>query len=51
MPGNLRVGAHATMSISRKDFGLLSNMPLEAGGVRVGDQVSITLDVGLIKKA
>ena len=51
MPGNLRVGAHATMRISRKDFGLLSNMPLEAGGVRVGDQVSITIDVGLIKKA
>jgi len=49
--GSLRVGAHATTRINRKDFGLLWNRALEAGGVLVGDEVSITLDVELIRKA
>ncbi len=49
--GTLRVGAHATTRINRKDFGLLWNKVLEAGGVLVGDEVSITIDVELVKKA
>lgn len=49
--GNLRVGAHATTRINRKEFGLVWNMALEAGGVLVGDDVNITIDVELIKKA
>ena len=49
--GNLRVGAHATARINRNEFGLLWNMPLEAGGVLVGDDVNITIDVELIKRA
>ncbi len=49
--GNFRVGAHATTRISRKEFGLLWNVPLEGGGVLVGDDVNITIDVELIKKA
>lgn len=49
--GNLRVGAHATTRINRKDFGLLWNKVLEAGGVLVGDDVSITIEVELVKKA
>jgi polyisoprenoid-binding protein YceI len=49
--GNLRVGAHATTHINRKEFGLVWNMALEAGGVLVGDEVNITIDVELIKKA
>jgi polyisoprenoid-binding protein YceI len=48
--GNLRVGAHATARINRKDFGLLWNRELEAGGVLVGDEVAITIDVELVKK-
>lgn len=48
--GNLRVGAHATARINSKEFGLLWNMPLEAGGALVGDDVTITIDVELIKK-
>ena len=47
--GMMRVGAHATTVISRKDFGLTWNTVLEAGGVAVGDEVSITLDVELVK--
>ncbi len=45
--GNQRVGASATATISRKDFGLTWNATLEAGGVVVGDEVKITLDVAL----
>ena len=49
--GNLRVGAHATNRINCKDFGQLWNKVLEAGGVLVGDDVAITIEVELVKKA
>jgi polyisoprenoid-binding protein YceI len=48
--GNPRVGTHATTRINRKERGLW-NMPLEAGAVVVGDDVSITIDMELIRKA
>lgn len=47
--GNLRVGLSATAKINRKDFGLTWNAALEAGGVLVGEEVAITLDVQFIK--
>jgi polyisoprenoid-binding protein YceI len=47
--GNLRVGLAATTRINRKDFGLNWNTALETGGVLVGDEVTITLDVQFIK--
>ncbi len=43
--GNLRLGLSATAEINRRDFGIDITMPLEAGGVVVGDKVRITLDV------
>lgn len=49
--GNPRVGFEASTTISRKDFGLTWNAPLEAGGVLVGDKVAITLDVSAIATA
>jgi polyisoprenoid-binding protein YceI len=49
--GNLRVGAAATTKISRKEFGLTWSAPLEAGGVMVGDEVTITLEVEFVKAA
>ena len=48
--GNQRVGATATTKVNRKDFGIAYNAVLEAGGVVVGDDVAITLDVELIKQ-
>jgi polyisoprenoid-binding protein YceI len=43
-------GGMATATVNRKDFGLNWNKPLEkAGGMLVGDNVDITLDVELIK--
>jgi len=47
--GNTRAGFEATVAISRKDFGLVWNAALEAGGVLVGDKVTIALDVSIIK--
>lgn len=46
--GNTRVGASATTKINRKDFGLTWNQALEAGGVLVGEEIKITLDVELL---
>ena len=48
--GNQRRGAMATAEINRKDFGLTWNKLLETGGVAVGDEVRIALDVELIRK-
>lgn len=48
--GNQRRGATASTMINRKDFGLTWNKVLEAGGVAVGDEVKISLDLELIKK-
>lgn len=47
--GNTRVGLSATTKINRKDFGLTWNAALETGGILVGEDVSITLDVEFIK--
>jgi polyisoprenoid-binding protein YceI len=47
--GNIRRGASASTSINRKDFGLVWNKALETGGVAVGEQVTITLEIEMIK--
>lgn len=47
--GNMRIGLSATTRINRKDFGLVWNSALETGGVLVGDDVTITLDVQFVK--
>ena len=47
--GNIRVAASAITKINRKDFDLTWNAPLEAGGILVGDEVAITLDVEFVK--
>ena len=49
--GNLRRGASATTKINRKDFGLGWNKVLESGGVAVGEEVAINIEVELIKAA
>src|SRR5690348_10249126 len=47
--GKQRVGASATAKLSRKDFGLTWNAALETGGVMVGDEVKITIDVEAVR--
>jgi len=48
--GNVRIGLSGSTKINRKDFGLVWNAPLEFGGVLVGEEVTITLDVQFVKK-
>lgn len=48
--GNARIGASATTKIKRSEFGITWNNALEAGGVLVGDEVKISLDVSLVKQ-
>jgi polyisoprenoid-binding protein YceI len=48
--GNARRGVSATTKINRKDFGLSFNPALGTGEMLVGDTVTITLDVELVKK-
>lgn len=48
--GNIKRGATATTKINRRDFGLEWNKNLERGGVLVGDEVKITLDVEMLRK-
>jgi polyisoprenoid-binding protein YceI len=47
--GNIRIGLSATAKINRKDFGLSWNSMLETGGMLVGEEVSINLEVEFIK--
>jgi polyisoprenoid-binding protein YceI len=47
--GNTRIGLSATTRINRKDFGLTWNGVLETGGVLVGEEVAITLDLEFLK--
>lgn len=48
--GNLRRGASATAKINRKDFGLNWNTAIESGGVLIGEEVAIEIELELIKK-
>ena len=50
MRGKTHAGASATTKIKRSDFGLTWNKALEAGGVMVGDEVAISIDVEAIKQ-
>lgn len=47
--GKQRIGASASTKLSRKEFGLTWNAALEAGGVMVGDEVKINIDVEFVR--
>jgi polyisoprenoid-binding protein YceI len=46
--GNTRRGTTATATINRKDFGIDWNKSLDTGGLMIGDQVDITLEIEMI---
>jgi polyisoprenoid-binding protein YceI len=46
--GGARAGFSATTKINRKDYGLNWNQTLETGGVLVGDEVKIRLELQLV---
>jgi polyisoprenoid-binding protein YceI len=49
--GNTRIGLAATTKINRKDFGLTWNAALETGGLMVGEEITINLDLEFVKQA
>jgi polyisoprenoid-binding protein YceI len=49
--GNVRAAVTATTKVNRQDFGVKWNATLDNGGVVVGDDVNITIDVEMIKQA
>ncbi len=48
--GGDRAGYSATTKIKRSDYGLTWNQVLEAGGIAVGDEIKISLDLELVKQ-
>jgi len=48
--GNVKLGGVAHTKLNRQDFGIKWNKALDGGGVVVGDDVDVTIDVELIKK-
>ncbi len=49
--GTTSAGFSASTKISRKDWGLVWNVALETGGVLVGDEVTIDIELELVKQA
>jgi polyisoprenoid-binding protein YceI len=47
--GGERAGFSATTSIDRQDYGLKFNIPLDGGGIAVGDKVNITIDIEAVR--
>lgn len=47
--GLVRLGAEATTSIDRKDYGIEFNVPLDGGKLLIGDKVTITLTIEAVK--
>ncbi len=48
--GNNRIGLSAVTEINREDFGLTTNVVLEAGGILIGKEIKIEIDVEAIKQ-
>jgi len=48
--GNIRKGIKATTVINRKDFGIVWNATLDNGGLMIGDEVEIVIDLELIEQ-
>ena len=46
--GNTRAGFTATTEINRRDFGIDITMPMETGGVVVGDKIKLAIEVELV---
>jgi len=50
MSGEPRIGAQATTRLNRQDYGVKWNRTLDSGGVVVGDEVQVTLDLELVQE-
>jgi polyisoprenoid-binding protein YceI len=50
MMGELRAGFSATTKINRKDFGIVWNKTLDAGGLVIGDDVDVVIEIEAVKE-
>ena len=48
--GNTRVALNATTTVNRMDYGVKWNAKMDGGGIVVGDDVNIDIDLEMIKK-
>lgn len=48
--GNERAGFEASVTINRKDFGITWNKTLDSGGVLLGDEVLVAINIEAIKQ-
>lgn len=48
--GRVKLGGGATTTLNRKDFGIVYNRPLETGGILIGEEVDVTIDVELTRQ-
>lgn len=48
--GTISAGFSATTKINRKDWGLTWNVALETGGVLVGEEVTIEIEIEIVKQ-
>jgi polyisoprenoid-binding protein YceI len=46
--GGTRAGFSATAEIDRKDFGITTNIPMDGGGVVIGDRIQIYIEIEAI---
>lgn len=49
--GNQRIGFEGSTEISRKDYGVTFNAPLETGGVLISDTVTLEFEISAIKSS
>jgi polyisoprenoid-binding protein YceI len=49
--GGTRTGFTATTEISRKDFGITTDLPMDGGGTVVGDKIQIALEIEAVLQA
>lgn len=49
--GSVSAGFSATTKINRRDWGLVWNVPLETGGLLVGDDVKIAIEAEIVKQS
>lgn len=48
--GKTRAGAHATTTLKRSDFGIVYSKTLETGGLMLGDDIAVSIDVEATQK-
>jgi polyisoprenoid-binding protein YceI len=48
--GNTRAGFSTSTTLNRKDFGIVWNKAIDNGGVMLGDDVKISIDLETVKK-